>query len=521
MTVQLATGGGGAPAGAGAGAPRAFFLSSNVFLPVGATPGATRVTAGPDGAPTARTTFVVLREGAGAAEACAPAHAAGGGAGDVVAFGDRVVLAASPALVADAETRVAGMPPVLFSQKANIALGNTRKGMQEVTLAPAAGRAADAAWVVRSAGGDDLTTVGEPVALGEDVVLEHAMSRVPLSATPAETFPTDFGAELEVHAASHKGAAHAGMNAEGALPPAPAAAANRWRFLAGAAPARDGRGISPLTPAALAVRARGAIARALGPHGLRSLALALQTLDPRGSGYAPRESVRLALFDHGAVLSDEEAAALFSPFAAAAAAAGAASGLGRGPGAALLPRAALLAGLRGDTFTPRRAAAAAAAYAELAAAGAPVTAGRLKAAFDGKFDPRVLAAGAPGAPRAGGMTAVEAASEFARQWPSHPKAADAVSAADFAAYYADVAACVDDDDEFEAMVANVWHLAGKGFWKPKGGLRVHIDFFNGSATDATVADEGFAHDDFDALIDACAKIGMGGIARVKVVGVVE
>jgi hypothetical protein len=515
-TVMLNAGGVG-PLGAVAGAR---FLASNIYLPVGGV--GSRVTATTTAAPTARNTFVLLRPGADPREVLHSVSSARDE--DVLLYGDRVILAANPALVCNPATGAVGVPLVLTSFKANIALGNTRKGMQEVIMAPLSGKATEAEWLIVAASNDRLMTDGTPVRAGDAVQLVHGMSNVPLASSRGETFPTDFGEEPEVHAIAYKGTGVKGMSSDGVIPVQAAQSANTWAFAYASSPAaaRETRRLVALSPELLMEQARSLVAHTLGPNGIRSLALALASLDPRGSGYVPREAARLALFDHGAALSDEQAALLFGAFAAAGTVGGQRAGLGRGAATALLPKDAFVEALRGvESFDESRQSVVRAAYAHLSSAG-PVTMGSLRAAFDGKFDPRVLAAAAPGAPKHGGMTSTESALEFGRQWPSHPRSSDPVTLGHFLSYYADVSAAMEDTEAFDSFVYNVWHVTGRGSWKPAGGLRVQVDMHNGSST--TIVLPGGANidtSDYDALTEACAQAGLGGIARIKVLGIVE
>lgn len=493
----------------------ARYLSSNVFMKSGLS--GSRVTAGSTAAPQARTVFVLVRPGSHPSEVLSASSARDE---DVLLYGDRVVVACSPYLVADPSTGSVGMPLVLSSAKASIALGNTRKGMQEVVMSPA--RSADAEWLVTHATVDRLLADGTPVRAGDEVVLTHSMSNVPLAACKAEGYPTDFGAELEVHGMAYKGTTRSSMNADGIMAAPPSQPENRWKFVHAGSPEAEHplhvRKLEPLSPESLVRKARSLMARNLGPHGVRSFALALSALDARGSGFVARDAAKLALYDHGAALSEEEFTLLFSYFTGS-------TTLARSAAANLLPRQQLLDAIRGgEGLSDSRIDMVHEAYTYLCSTSpdGTLTAGHAKGKFDGKWDPRVQASSAPGAPKYGGMTAVEAKAEFGRQWPRHVRAADAITPAQFGEYYTDVSACVEDEWEFSQYVANSWHLPGKGGWKGKAGKKVHVDFFNGSSTDAVIpGGEDIRDEDFEGLVEALGRMGMGGIARCKVLGLVH
>jgi hypothetical protein len=417
--------------------------------------------------------------------------------------------------------------------------------------------------------------------VGEPVQLVHAMSNQALAADPSLTLDTDLGAELDVHLQTYRATAHASMTHTGELPLARAMPQNCWAFAASADPETgvDTRGFRPLTPETLLERARAMIGRASGIHGLRSLALSLSALDQRGTGLLPSSAVRLALFEHGATQSDEEFALMLGPleeaaggvsgsgsssggFGGRASATGAFSSTsGRGVGGFISIRR-LLPALRGDTYGSGRRDATSAAYSHIVrqkaagrlpvhsyASGVPapglagltpatgtisarggaailggggagafaasgssstLTIADVKGAFDAKFDCRVTASPPE-------LTAVEAAAEFARQWPQHPRPGDTVSAEDWHAYYADVSALLPDDFEFVAMVANLWHVPGRGSWKAKASKRMLVTFHKGTSTEVVVPEaEDIADDDFEGLASALKALGFGGIARVKV-----
>jgi len=511
-------------------------LACNVHSTV--RPGFIRVTgaaAGEEDVPQARNVFLL--------QPCRP------GKDDVVRYGDRVRVVSHPALTVDPATKVVGVPYTLHSQRANNVLGAGRKGWQDVTMCQVAN--ADTEWVIQPTGdapgsgaGDDGALEGDPIRAGQEFQLLHAMTNQCLAADAGVTTPTDFGVELEVHALTYRRAAHASMSAKGELPPTAAQEGNRWHFVLGAdasaaaaGPGDDAAAMKTLTVDTVLDKARAALTAACSIHGLRSLSLALASLDERASGQVPVDLVRVALVEHGVLLPDAEMALLLTSFTHAR----------------YILRDEFLAALRSDTFTPARAEAISAAWASLqlsapgraaaAAASAAaatarpgatarsltatsvgastaratgtdgVTIADLKASFDAKFDPRALAKV---------ITVVEAASEFGRQWPLHTRPTAVVTEGDFAAYYRDVAACMPDDFEFVTMVANVWHVPGRGGWKTKAGKRVLVTFHAGSSTEVVIPEaEDIPDDDFVGLTTALKAMGFGGIARVKVLGAVD
>lgn len=590
------------PSGAAAGSrPQAYALSCNVFDQV--APGRIRVSASSaaiGAAPQARNVFIVEPSG-GLSEASV---------GEPVRFGDRIALACDPALTVDLATKVVGLQFLLHSQRANNIIGAGKRGLQEADMA--VHRSAETEWVVTAPSGDALASIGEAVRSGEPIVLQHAMSNAALAADAAVTCEGDLGTELEAHVNSYRAARHVSMTHGGELPPAAALPQNCWAFVHSADRelSADPRGFRALTPETLMERARAMIARACGPHGLRSLGLALSALDQRATGLLPAAAIKVALFEHGVAQSDEEFRLLLAPVIDATAAAGGAGGgagsfgvslgrsssLGRSggfgasggagggaggvpgagaPGGGLIDIRLLMGALRAGNYTAGRrelvqaafehlerqkaagrlpvqpylrgvaapglagltertgvhdplaashgpkggAASLSATAAGRAAAGGGLTIADVKNAFDAKFEPRA-ALTATGA--AGSMTPVEAAFEFSRQWPSHHRPGDAVSAPHFHAYYEDVSALIGDDHAFADMVANTWHVPGRGTWKTKASKRVSVTFHKGTTTEVVIPEaEDIPDDDLEGLAAALKKLGFGGIARVKVLEMIE
>ena len=230
-----------------------------------------------------------------------------------------------------------------------------------------------------------------------------------------------------------------------------------------------------MTPASLLARARSAIATAAGIHGLRSVALSFDGLDPRGSGVLPVVGVRFALAAHGVTLTDAEYSLMLSPFIDGGSSKGLGGSAAAASGGGFVKRAAIFSALRGgldsSSLPPHVADAVAAAYSALCArAQGPPTIGALKIAIDGKWDPRA---------RAGTVTRAEAKADFGRQWPTHPRPSDVVTAAHFEAYYADVVACLPADTDVATLIYNTWHTPNAGSWVVKKNKRVLVTFHKG------------------------------------------
>lgn len=139
--------------------------------------------------------------------------------------------------------------------------------------------------------------------------------------------------------------------------------------------------------------------------------------------------------------------------------------------------------------------------------------GGIKRMCDVQWDPRVMAKL---------LTQREAKEEFLRQWPTHRQSFLPVTFDDWMFYMRDVSAAIPNDEDFINFVANTWHIPNRGYWREKFGKKVLITFAKGSSTEAVIPHgEDIPDDDQAALTAALEKIGFGGIARVKVLGLIE
>lgn len=440
-------------------------------------------------------------------------------------------------------------------------------------------RSSDTEWVVCSPSGDPLSSTGEPIREGEPFCLVHRMTNAALAADPSVTAVTDFGVECEAHLQWYRSTNHSSMGHSGELPLQPALPQNIWYFRGSSDPeaGKDDRGLIPISPAAMVDKARAMILGACSIHGLRSLALALSAMDQRGTGILPTSDVRVALFEHGVRISADEFALLLGQFEESqrAVSGGGFIAIGRllaalradsyssrerkaivdaayrhllnfkslgklarntylggvaapglkglsettgtihapPPGGVHAPPAAPTRG-GGHHAPPPASPSLAGSRKPLSGADASVvTADELKFAFDAKFDPRALSKA---------LTPVEAAFEFSRQWPEQQRPADPVSLDSFHRYYQDVSPLIGSDEEFVELVANAWHVPGAGSWKTKASKRVLVTFHKGTSTEVIVPEAEDIHDDdFEGLCGALKTLGFGGIARVKVLEVIE
>jgi Ca2+-binding EF-hand superfamily protein len=83
-----------------------------------------------------------------------------------------------------------------------------------------------------------------------------------------------------------------------------------------------------------------------------------------------------------------------------------------------------------------------------------ITLSDVAAAYDASQHPEV---------KAGKKTAAEVLNEFMSQW-DRTERDGMVSRDEFLEYYKDVSASIDDDDYFELVIRNAWHISGGEGW---------------------------------------------------------
>ncbi|CAN0067886.1 unnamed protein product [Ascophyllum nodosum] len=209
----------------------------------------------------------------------------------------------------------------------------------------------------KDGGLDRLMSVGQPVRVNSELVVQHRDTRMALSCQSSNVEPTDFGAEFEVSCANittygkhlqlegeQRGTKTAAVAVRAEL------RANRWvvhqglrgkgqedvGINDGVGVDGDGNGygddeenvaesVSPgeertrqlppeMTAENLLKKAR-TIAQSCGPASIHRLRNALRSMDPAGGGSKiDREDVRWCLHDIGVILDDEQSQTLFDKF---------------------------------------------------------------------------------------------------------------------------------------------------------------------------------------------------------------
>eukprot|EP00403_Amphidinium_massartii_P017013 CAMPEP_0178414394 /NCGR_PEP_ID=MMETSP0689_2-20121128/23013_1 /TAXON_ID=160604 /ORGANISM="Amphidinium massartii, Strain CS-259" /LENGTH=319 /DNA_ID=CAMNT_0020035681 /DNA_START=138 /DNA_END=1097 /DNA_ORIENTATION=- len=134
----------------------------------------------------------------------------------------------------------------------------------------------------------------------------------------------------------------------------------------------------------------------------------------------------------------------------------------------------------------------------------------VKASFNTKFDADVLA---------GRMTSDEALSNFLSQFDTL-ESDGKVTIPEFREYYKNVSASIDNDDYFELMIRNAWHIpGGEGWSQNTANKRLLVVFTDGSQKVVRLEkDLGLDLHNHDAVIAALHAQGVQDIAKINLSG---
>ena len=173
-----------------------------------------------------------------------------------------------------------------------------------------------------------------------------------------------------------------------------------------------------------------------GTHGIRGLGVVFRRIDNSRDRKLDRTEFMWGLRENGHVLTPSEFERIFKFFDK--------NNDGK------IDYDEFLRGLRGD-LNERRRGLIGLAFKKLDRTGdGIVNIDDLKTSYDVSFHPQF---------KNGQLTRDQILSEFLSQWDTL-KADGTVTLAEFEDYYKDVSASIDDDDYFELMIRNAWHLAG-------------------------------------------------------------
>ncbi len=136
-----------------------------------------------------------------------------------------------------------------------------------------------------------------------------------------------------------------------------------------------------------------------------------------------------------------------------------------------------------------------------------VTRKDIETAYDTSQHPQVIS---------GEKKPEEVITEFMQQWETN-KADGIVTREEFLEYYKDVSASVDNDDYFELMMRNAWHISGGEGWCGNTSCRrvlvIHDD--NSQEVVEIKNDIGLKADDMKGMMDRLTAQGVKNIKKIS------
>ena len=278
-------------------------------------------------------------------------------------------------------------------------------------------------------GKDAAAFEGQPVPLDATVVLRSATTNVPLYADVKSKLVTVGGAEVEVAAHLDK-AQSTRMN----MPVLPS---NHWTFGCGAPGAKFSKFLGPLDGRTALERVKSKILDRGGRQGFRGLVKTLRIMDDDGSKTLDRREFKEGLEVYGVFLTTAEMDVSFDTFDS--------------NGDGVISITEFLRALRGD-MNHRRTQLVKEAFKRIDHDGSGVASfEEMRQSYGAnlKRHPAVVR---------GAQTEDEVLVDFMSGWDKNGDAS--VTEKEFIEYYADVSVNIDNEDYFELMIRNAWHMSG-------------------------------------------------------------
>jgi Ca2+-binding EF-hand superfamily protein len=491
---------------------------------VGAGAGASTGTAAP--APAAKQTFVVSKiAGGSAAVAPGSSRAFDREADKLLHYCEPFQLQCNPALLVDEKHGMMGAPYYLRADRSlagqTVSMCKDGKDPKTHWVAVPASLAASQDPYAR-----ELAQVrGKAIPAGANVCLRHVMSGLPLVAVlPAQqrqrlsnsgNNPAAWVATSEADPARAGGADAFGLSG-GTMMAVECAAAPAARTLPvetltwtlecarSAEEARDTRQLPKrLTSAAeLLAKIREILCEREGGerfHGIRSIALEFKIMDADKTGRLDREEILSGLAKFGVSLDEEQAQAVLN--------------FCDSDHDGSVDFNEFLAALRGP-LKKRRLKLIMMAFAVLDKdASGEVTLAELASIYDTSCHPDVVD---------GRKTKEQVLKEFAAQWDnggadSKGKGDGVITKDEFVHYYRDVSASIDDDDYFELMIRNAWHISGgEGWCANTSNIRCLVKHSDDSCEVVELKDDfGVSRHDMPMIRTLLRKQGVQDIKRVS------
>jgi len=367
-------------------------------------------------------------------------------------------------------------------------LNKTAQGKARSEVTACEGGALECLWTVQPADRKwEFEDEGRPVKTGEVVVLRAVKAAQPLGAEKGSRKATSFGTESEV-GVFHVKDQH---NKHGFVPNEPE---NLWAFVC--APAGSAfRPYQPEKRADVLSRVKAKIIERAGGTGFRGLVRSLRIMDDDGNTKLTRRELKDGMQTYGVHLSSGELDVVFHAFDR------------NGDGVITITE--FLRTIRGD-MNERRKKMVLMAYERLDKnLDGVVTFGEIRKIYEAgtKDHPAVLD---------GSKTPEQVMREFiAASWDKNSDGT--ITLKEFLDYYSDISVNIDNDDYWELMIRNVWHISGgEGWCQNTSCRRVLVIRNDGSQSVEEIKDDlGIGPEDIDKMRENLEAQGITDIKEIQ------
>lgn len=372
----------------------------------------------------------------------------------------------------------------LTSEKLSAAV-QSRGGKQLVSACLGGGN--DANFIVEKALVNNPDAFeGQPVSVGDTVVIRHAMTRSPLYADQGSKLTSVSGAEVEVSAHLLKLS-----NTKVSIPQSPQ---NHWTFVTAAPGTRYTPFAGVMGAQTVLDRVKAKILQRAGGSGFRGIVRSLRLMDDDGSRTLSRREMKEGMQVYGVPLSTAELDHVFREFDR--------------NGDGVISISEFLRTLRG-TMNNRRLALVKEAFGCIDKDGSGITSfEEIKSAYGKGLSEHAQV-------KSGAKTEKEVLMEFIADWDRNGDAS--VTLDEFVEYYNDLSAGIDNDDYFELMIRNAWHMSGGEGWSANTSCK-RVLVVHGDDTQEVVEvknDLGVDYDDINSVKAILKKQGVVDIKRVE------
>jgi len=385
---------------------------------------------------------------------------------DLLHYGQPFHLECNPSLTLDERTNMLNNPKYLASAMKTANFVTRLSNRQLVFMTEECTN--NTVWICHSLEGgvDRALQKGAPVEVMRELIIQHRATGQKLCGDAKYTEQNNFGPEAEVSCNTMQTPNRQlalvrekeGRNTGETLDRSELDE-NHWIFITAEDPSQavDNRNLPrPATPNTLIQKVLE-IVRQRGEGSVRGLRRSFQVMDERRHGRLDREDFKWGLKDYGVQLNDSQMEILLDYF--------------DDNRDGFISINEFLNGIRGP-MNERRAALVRIAYERLDKnTDGQVTLADIAELYDVSQNPRVAS---------GEISAEQAVSEFVSLWDTEVKDG-IITLQEFMHYYTDLSAEIEEDDYFELMMRNAWHISGgEGWSENSSNLRVLVTFMDDS-----------------------------------------